>query len=92
VVRLVPRAATARPGAPNAGGGPRPGPHDASSGVAAAAAVTATATAAIGVESIACPRCGSADVERLSEHGSTPCKALYRCVACREPFDYFKPY
>lgn len=43
-------------------------------------------------EALACPRCGSADVERLSEHGSTPCKALYRCVACREPFDYFKPY
>ena len=44
------------------------------------------------VETIACPRCGSAQVERLSEYGSTPCKALYRCVACREPFDYFKPY
>jgi ring-1,2-phenylacetyl-CoA epoxidase subunit PaaD len=41
---------------------------------------------------IACPRCDSRDVERLSEYGSTPCKALYRCVACREPFDYFKPY
>jgi ring-1,2-phenylacetyl-CoA epoxidase subunit PaaD len=41
---------------------------------------------------IACPRCASTDIERLSEYGSTPCKALYRCVACREPFDYFKPY
>lgn len=40
----------------------------------------------------ACPRCGSRDTERISEHGSTPCKALYRCTACREPFDYFKPY
>ncbi len=39
-----------------------------------------------------CPRCGAADTERIAEHGSTPCKALYRCVACREPFDYFKPY
>ena len=39
-----------------------------------------------------CPRCGSGDTERISQHGSTPCKALYRCVACREPFDYFKPY
>ncbi|HET8690638.1 MAG TPA: 1,2-phenylacetyl-CoA epoxidase subunit PaaD [Steroidobacteraceae bacterium] len=38
----------------------------------------------------ACPRCGSADVERVSEFGSTPCKALYRCGACLEPFDYFK--
>jgi len=40
----------------------------------------------------ACPRCGSSETERISEHGSTPCKALYRCIACREPFDYFKPY
>lgn len=39
-----------------------------------------------------CPRCGSTSVERLSEYGSTPCKSLYRCLACREPFDYFKPY
>jgi ring-1,2-phenylacetyl-CoA epoxidase subunit PaaD len=38
-----------------------------------------------------CPRCGSADTERLSGFGSTACKALYRCVACREPFEYFKP-
>jgi ring-1,2-phenylacetyl-CoA epoxidase subunit PaaD len=43
-------------------------------------------------ETIDCPRCGSGRVERLSEYGSTPCKALYRCIACREPFDYFKPY
>jgi ring-1,2-phenylacetyl-CoA epoxidase subunit PaaD len=40
---------------------------------------------------IACPRCGSENSERLSEFGSTACKALYRCVDCREPFDYFKP-
>lgn len=39
-----------------------------------------------------CPRCGSTRVELLSEYGSTPCKALHRCLACREPFDYFKPY
>jgi ring-1,2-phenylacetyl-CoA epoxidase subunit PaaD len=39
-----------------------------------------------------CPRCGSAKVERLSAFGSTACKALYRCLACRDPFDYFKPY
>lgn len=37
-----------------------------------------------------CPRCGSADHERLSEFGSTPCKSLYRCRACSEPFEYFK--
>ena len=37
-----------------------------------------------------CPRCGSRDVEELAGFGSTPCKALWRCTACREPFDYFK--
>jgi ring-1,2-phenylacetyl-CoA epoxidase subunit PaaD len=39
---------------------------------------------------VTCPRCGSTHTERVSEFGSTPCKALYRCCACREPFDYFK--
>lgn len=39
---------------------------------------------------IACPRCGSLATERLSEFGSTPCKALHRCTTCLEPFDYFK--
>ncbi len=38
-----------------------------------------------------CPHCGSADTERLAAFGSTACKALYRCRACREPFDHFKP-
>jgi ring-1,2-phenylacetyl-CoA epoxidase subunit PaaD len=40
---------------------------------------------------LACPRCGSTDTERLSQFGATACKALYRCRACREPFEYFKP-
>lgn len=39
---------------------------------------------------IRCPHCGSAATECVSAFGSTPCKALYRCRACREPFDYFK--
>lgn len=39
---------------------------------------------------VACPRCGSQQTTRTSEFGSTPCKALYRCDACLEPFDYFK--
>ncbi len=43
------------------------------------------------VPRVACPRCESADTERLSQFGSTACKALYRCRACREPFEYFKP-
>ncbi|MFZ4405958.1 MAG: 1,2-phenylacetyl-CoA epoxidase subunit PaaD [Paracraurococcus sp.] len=41
-------------------------------------------------DAVACPRCGSAATEKLSEFGSTSCKALWRCTACREPFDYFK--
>lgn len=46
--------------------------------------------ALFGVESVACPRCASADTELLAEFGSTSCKALWRCRACREPFDYFR--
>jgi ring-1,2-phenylacetyl-CoA epoxidase subunit PaaD len=41
---------------------------------------------------IPCPRCESTQTETLSQYGSTPCKAQYRCLACREPFDYFKPH
>lgn len=39
---------------------------------------------------IHCPRCESAATEELSRFGSTPCKALYRCQSCLEPFEYFK--
>ena len=39
---------------------------------------------------VACPRCGSSEVELTSEFGSTSCKALYRCRACLEPFDHVK--
>jgi ring-1,2-phenylacetyl-CoA epoxidase subunit PaaD len=42
-------------------------------------------------DAVACPRCGSLHTERLSAFGSTACKAMYRCVSCREPFEYFKP-
>jgi ring-1,2-phenylacetyl-CoA epoxidase subunit PaaD len=38
-----------------------------------------------------CPLCGAAEVEELARFGSTACKALWRCRACREPFDYVKP-
>ncbi len=41
---------------------------------------------------IACPHCGSSQTERLSAFGSTACKALHRCLACREPFEHFKPF
>jgi ring-1,2-phenylacetyl-CoA epoxidase subunit PaaD len=40
----------------------------------------------------ACPHCGSVDVEELAGFGSTACKALWRCVSCREPFDYVKAH
>ena len=43
-----------------------------------------------GAVHVICPRCGAFDTECLSEFGSTACKALYRCCACLEPFDYFK--
>jgi len=46
--------------------------------------------ALFGVQEVACPQCGSMNTELLSEFGSTSCKALWRCKACREPFDYFK--
>jgi ring-1,2-phenylacetyl-CoA epoxidase subunit PaaD len=40
---------------------------------------------------VACPRCASRHTERLSAFGSTACKAMYRCLSCREPFEHFKP-
>ena len=50
----------------------------------------ASRRALFGEESIACPHCGSQQTEKVSEFGSTACKALWRCTSCREPFDYFK--
>lgn len=46
--------------------------------------------ALFGEENVACPSCKSTDTERISEFASTSCKALWRCKACSEPFDYFK--
>ena len=43
-----------------------------------------------GQRAVECPQCGSADTEEISRFGSTPCKALWRCRACAEPFDHFK--
>lgn len=37
-----------------------------------------------------CPQCGGEDLEKTSQFGSTPCKAMWRCKSCLEPFDYFK--
>jgi ring-1,2-phenylacetyl-CoA epoxidase subunit PaaD len=47
---------------------------------------------AVAQPQVACPHCGSARTELTSQFGSTPCKALYKCLDCREPFDYFKPH
>ena len=43
-----------------------------------------------GSAAIPCPQCESTNTQRISEFGSTACKALYRCLDCLEPFDYFK--
>jgi ring-1,2-phenylacetyl-CoA epoxidase subunit PaaD len=59
-------------------------------GIAPPAAPVASPRRLWQAPAVACPRCGSEATERISEFGSTPCKAHYRCSACREPFDYFK--
>lgn len=41
---------------------------------------------------VPCPRCGATDTTETSHFGSTACKALYKCLVCLEPFDYFKAY
>jgi ring-1,2-phenylacetyl-CoA epoxidase subunit PaaD len=61
-----------------------PGPVDASQGVALRFMPRTVAP-------LACPRCESMNTERLAAFGSTACKALWRCRACGEPFEHFKP-
>ena len=41
-------------------------------------------------DKITCPRCGSAETELVSQFGPTSCKALYKCLSCKEPFEHFK--
>ncbi len=41
-------------------------------------------------DEVSCPRCDSMDTELVSQFGATSCKALYRCLSCREPFEHFK--
>jgi ring-1,2-phenylacetyl-CoA epoxidase subunit PaaD len=50
----------------------------------------ATVRALFGQERVACPKCGAEATAKISEFGSTPCKALWRCLSCAEPFDAFK--
>ena len=46
--------------------------------------------ALFGADEVACPQCGSTETSEIAAFGSTSCKSLWRCNACREPFDYFK--
>jgi ring-1,2-phenylacetyl-CoA epoxidase subunit PaaD len=41
-------------------------------------------------EEISCPRCESTETELVSRFGPTSCKALYKCLSCKEPFEHFK--
>ncbi len=41
-------------------------------------------------DKVSCPRCGSEETEMVSQFGPTSCKALYKCLTCKEPFEHFK--
>ena len=59
-------------------------------GIAPPARASGKGALLFGSDAVACPRCGSENTTRISEFASTPCKALWRCESCKEPFDYFK--
>ncbi len=59
-------------------------------GIAPPEEKTGSKLALFGETTVHCPRCNSTETEKLSEFGSTACKAQYRCKSCSEPFDYFK--
>ncbi len=59
-------------------------------GIAPPAVATGKHALLAGDRPAACPRCAGTDTDRVSEFGSTPCKAAYRCRDCLEPFEYFK--
>jgi ring-1,2-phenylacetyl-CoA epoxidase subunit PaaD len=60
-------------------------------GIAPPPALADFTAVSIRARNVSCPRCGSTQTERLSAFGSTACKALHRCLDCREPFEHFKP-
>ena len=60
-------------------------------GAACASTEASHSTIRLRPRNLACPRCGSLQTERLAAFGSTACKALHRCLDCREPFEHFKP-
>lgn len=60
-------------------------------GIAPPAGESADKKALLGERrALQCPHCGSTNTEMISQFGSTACKALFRCLDCLEPFDYFK--
>ena len=59
-------------------------------GIAPPVKATGSKLALFGETEIACPRCASRNTAKISEFGSTACKAQYQCRDCAEPFDYFK--
>jgi ring-1,2-phenylacetyl-CoA epoxidase subunit PaaD len=67
-------------------------PHACASEKTGSANVVQFAARSAKPEVVHCPQCGSGNTTETSHFGSTACKALYRCLACMEPFDYFKPY
>jgi len=67
-------------------------PHACASASTGSANVVQFAARGAKAEVVHCPQCGSANTTETSHFGSTACKALYRCLDCMEPFDYFKPY
>lgn len=75
---------------------PRPGAGAVAAGAGGAVAAAPVALTlgptrtAASAAPVPCPQCGSADTEELSRFGSTACKALWRCRACREPFERVK--
>lgn len=68
-----------------------PGPVAAGEGVPVRLHRRTSASAPAASADPSCPRCDSPRTERLSAFGSTACKSLWRCLACREPFEHFKP-
>jgi len=67
-----------------------PGTADRETGPGSVSQEAGPAAAVSEADPVRCPHCGSADTELLSRFSSTACKALRRCLSCREPFDHFK--
>ncbi len=67
-------------------------PHACGSAAANVVQFASKKIAGSALQTVACPQCGSVNTTETSHFGSTACKALYRCLSCLEPFDYFKPY